>query len=238
MQIISLKTLLRMPDGTIFQKYIPCIVDNDLMRFKGGIEGSIDFQYDLIGYSGVDNFDDSYAEVDSGKSIKTVPNMTLRDGLNDPNQLFVVWEKKDLENAMTGFQDALDVLKEKKPENNVSSLSDWTEYIRCIAISPDDKIKLSSMLVINHDGFQPIDRCLFNINYGIISQFVFKYFRGKDFIQEDTNIFLRSVDDCSISYIKSVGILTLKLPVNVVKNDNSKSHRAVLDLTITNWGIT
>ncbi len=82
-----------MPDRTLFQKYKPCIF-GELRVFRGKF-GDNDFQYD--------NFESLDCEkicLEHGDQFEFEFDCTGRDGLYNEDQLFAVWEKKDIENLI------------------------------------------------------------------------------------------------------------------------------------------
>lgn len=98
MRIISRAELMKLPEGTIFAYYRPCIFgglhikgttgphDFDVMSLDGNIEcdGSEDF---------VDILDNA---VESGESFDLDFDRYGREGFFDNDQLFAIYEEKDM----------------------------------------------------------------------------------------------------------------------------------------------
>lgn len=104
MRIVDRNTFLKMPKGTLFMKYSPCsfgelcIKDGSIFHDSGGN----DFYYNSVTDT-VDSPDSSElfdkllaAQEDSSISIPMDFDTYQRDGLFDYDQLFAVYEMKDV----------------------------------------------------------------------------------------------------------------------------------------------
>jgi hypothetical protein len=105
MKIVDRKAFLKMPEGTLFCKYDPCVFGE--MHVKGSTWGDDFLLKRAFGEVACDNG----AELDdvletariSGESFNLDFDCLGRDGLFDSGQLFAIWEKSDIE----GFQSLL-----------------------------------------------------------------------------------------------------------------------------------
>jgi len=96
-----------MPKGTIFSKYEPCIFNGLMIK-----DATIEFDYfyqDLIGNIDANSTGDFFdkCEAAKNKSVELDFNCTARDGLYEKNQLFAIYEKKDVENFIERLQETL-----------------------------------------------------------------------------------------------------------------------------------
>ena len=113
MRIVDHKTFLAMPAGTVFSKYSPGAFDS--LAIKGETVGTIDFFVQEIesavdaDHSG-DLYDKLEAAQHKGASLSMDFNCEGRDGLFEPEQLFAVWEKADVEGLIARLQQCLPVL--------------------------------------------------------------------------------------------------------------------------------
>jgi hypothetical protein len=109
-KIINLKEFRKMPAGTIFMKYEPCVFGD--LRSKGETWDR-DFLYENI----TSDFDalDSGEMADKlflckkeGVSIVLDFDIGSRDGMFDDEQLFAVYERKDIINLIAKLNRCLD----------------------------------------------------------------------------------------------------------------------------------
>lgn len=118
MRIVNRETFLAMPSGTVFVKFPAqtngiCISATDELSVKGD-SLSNDFYYqtfipDYEGSNNSDDYQDIIFSMLDGKSSPSVEyNVYSRDGLFDADQLFLVWDKPDLEAMIAMFTTALE----------------------------------------------------------------------------------------------------------------------------------
>ncbi len=98
MKIVDLKSFLELPAGTVFMKYEPCVFDD--LEVKGETWGR-DFLSDNITYwsrceSDVD-FHQKMEDAERGESLDLDFDCTTKDGIFDEEQLFAVYEGKDVD---------------------------------------------------------------------------------------------------------------------------------------------
>lgn len=98
MKIVNLIEFKKLPPGTIFSKYEPCVF-SDIMEKAGSMD--TDFFYNSI-INDVDNdstgdFYDGCTAMENGESIPLEVDATSRDGMFDSSQLFAIYEKADVE---------------------------------------------------------------------------------------------------------------------------------------------
>jgi len=116
MKIINLTQFRAMPEGTVFMKYEPCVFEP--LSVKGET-----WEFDFISASITDEVDaDSSEEMEnklryaenSGESIDMDFEGYIRDGCFEPNQLFAVYEKKDIEGLINKLNSCLSMSEEKE----------------------------------------------------------------------------------------------------------------------------
>ncbi len=98
MKIVNLEEFRKLPAGTIYAKYEPCVFDG--LDSKGDTL-EVDFLYDgLIGNIEHDSSEDMFDKcqrMEKGESIGLDFDCTGRDGLFEESQLFAIYEKGDIE---------------------------------------------------------------------------------------------------------------------------------------------
>jgi hypothetical protein len=109
MKIIDRKTFLSLPPGTLFSKYEPCAFGDLLIK---GESITNDFYYqqiaDSIDADSSDEFADSLeAAQRDGTGLEMDFDAQMRDGLFDEDQLFAVWERRDVEKLIVRLKRAL-----------------------------------------------------------------------------------------------------------------------------------
>lgn len=110
MKIVDRKTFLAMPAGTLFSKYEPCVFG--ALEIKGDtLENCGDFGVqqiaDAIECYDSGDFGLKCTMMENGISVGLDLDCQGRDGLFDENQLFAVWEPKDVEALIERLSDAL-----------------------------------------------------------------------------------------------------------------------------------
>lgn len=99
MLIVNRETFMKLPPDTVFSKYEPCVFGD--ICIKGESSAGIDFYYSSI----ADGFDWGSTEEfvailecaeKHGESVSMQFNEVQRDGFFDKEQLFAVWENKDV----------------------------------------------------------------------------------------------------------------------------------------------
>jgi hypothetical protein len=100
MRIVNRKEFLALPSGTVFQKFTPCVFGD--LQIKGSNCGEDDFadlvipEVDANSCSEMDAILHK-AEEDSSFSFDLDFECYGRDGEFQQDQLFAVWERKDIE---------------------------------------------------------------------------------------------------------------------------------------------
>ncbi len=109
MKIVDRKTFLAMPPGTLFAKYEPC--NFDVLQIKGESIANIDFWSQRI--AGSIDCEDSGEFIDillhaqqTGASVPVDVECQDRDGLFEDEQMFAVWESKDVERLLDRIHQA------------------------------------------------------------------------------------------------------------------------------------
>lgn len=109
MKIVNLDQFLAMPPGTVFAKYVPCIFE-DLMIKGDTLPAPRDFCYqDIIQIeSGPDSSGpDALFVAENGGSVSLDLDCQGRDGCFEADQLFAVYEKRDVLQLIARLQTAL-----------------------------------------------------------------------------------------------------------------------------------
>jgi hypothetical protein len=99
MRIINLEEFRDLPEGAIFMKYYPCVFD--ALSMKGKTLPSDFYSLDIAQEIKSKGSDDTHGKL---LAAQRDPNISLemdfsvfgRDGLFDKDQLFAVYEKKDV----------------------------------------------------------------------------------------------------------------------------------------------
>jgi hypothetical protein len=102
MKIVDRKTFLALPPETLFSKYggpESCVIGELLIK---GETWTNDFLYqEIVDSVNTDSGGDAYEIIEraekSGESFAMDFNCLSRDGLFDQDQLFLVWEKADVD---------------------------------------------------------------------------------------------------------------------------------------------
>lgn len=102
MRIVGLDEFLRMPEGTVFAKYSPCVFED--LQIKGDTLGEIrDFTAASLSVPHMAGADGSNSEFEildrieaDGTDHPVELNLYGRDGCFEPAQLFAVWSDADV----------------------------------------------------------------------------------------------------------------------------------------------
>jgi hypothetical protein len=111
MKIVNLQQFLQMPKGTLFQKYQPCVAE-DICVLDDRC-GDIDFYYSSLDGMSVncsgstEMFDILFKAGEEGSSFDLDLDTVGRDGCFEEKQLFLVWEKPDVEYLIKRLQESL-----------------------------------------------------------------------------------------------------------------------------------
>jgi len=112
MRIVGLKEFLTLPPWTMYRKYQPCYTDD--LLWKQDSLGGRDWVYTAAAMpDGVDSGDVSNKCDDMAENAASYPveNWTSRDGLFDDSQLFMIYEKADIEVVAKYVANALEACK-------------------------------------------------------------------------------------------------------------------------------
>ena len=105
MKIIKLAEFLAMPEGTIYAQYEPCIF-RELQIKHNTLDDTCWHHSPLINID-ADNTDDYCDKLERrGESIDLDLEGWMRQSEYDPEELFAVFEKKDLEQWIEVFKNA------------------------------------------------------------------------------------------------------------------------------------
>lgn len=111
MRIVKRPEFLKLPPGTLYSKYKPCIFEE--LNIKGDtLPNGNDWFYQQIAdateHYGQDCIDALTAAEELGKSIAMDFDCEGRDGcFEDDSQLFAVWERADVEKLIARLQQTL-----------------------------------------------------------------------------------------------------------------------------------
>jgi len=103
MRIVNLTEFMKLPKGTVYSKYSPCVFEG--LMVKENNSGEIDWYYQsLIG--NLTDYNEFFEKCHSykGESIELDFDIIGRDAMYDKGQLFAVYEKKDIENFIKCLQ--------------------------------------------------------------------------------------------------------------------------------------
>lgn len=114
MRIIKADEFMRMPVGTVYSKYEPCIIGQFFIKdttIQDGKGENIDFFYqdisDAIDCNGSDEFFEKLDESEkTGCDIAMDFDCLSRDGCFEPEQLYAVWSKEDVSKLIARLQEA------------------------------------------------------------------------------------------------------------------------------------
>lgn len=109
MRIVTAATFLAMPAGTVFAKFNPNVFGELMVKAETTEQGN-DFYYvsptDEVDEPGPFVFEhEIYLE--EGTPVPLDFNTVMRDGMYDMNQLYAVWERKDVEGLIGRLHQAL-----------------------------------------------------------------------------------------------------------------------------------
>ena len=108
MKIVDRKNFLKLPRGTLFQKYQPHIFENIQIKKSST---NIDYIFQDLPEIYLKSSEEMFAILEN--AIKTGCSFQLdfacstRDGMFEEEQLFAVWEKKDVEALISRLKIAL-----------------------------------------------------------------------------------------------------------------------------------
>jgi hypothetical protein len=109
MRIVNREEFLKLQAGVLYQKYEHCVIDGNLSlkgeTIKDREQKNIDWFYtDLSDNIEADNsnerIDILFEAADKGTAFKMDYFCGERDGMHKQEQLFIVYEKKDIESLM------------------------------------------------------------------------------------------------------------------------------------------
>lgn len=109
MKIIDRATFLSMPEGTVYAKYVPMLF-GDLMIKGETIPGDFYFQQivDAIDSESSNDWADKLIDSqENGTSLAMDFHCEGRDGFYDEDQLFAVFEPRDVRSLIERLQEAL-----------------------------------------------------------------------------------------------------------------------------------
>ena len=111
MKIVNRKTFLSMPEGTVFSKYEPCIFGNLMIKGETTKSGNDFWAQGITGAiksdSSEERFDILLAKGKTGESIEMDFECEGRDGLYGEEELFAVWEIRDVKALVKRLEEAL-----------------------------------------------------------------------------------------------------------------------------------
>lgn len=114
MRIVNRAEFITMPEGTLFSKYEPCFFEHIQIKGESIIfENGDDYMYqDIVDATDHDGTADMFEKYDraekEGASIGMDFNCQGRDGCFDKDQLFAVWEKRDVKALIRRLQKCIE----------------------------------------------------------------------------------------------------------------------------------
>jgi hypothetical protein len=108
MKIVNRPTFLTLPAGTLYQKFIPCVTDEQL-AIKAANCGDDDwFMMEISGTMiREENGFPSFQEMEDAGTSSPAQFICGRDGCFDKDQFFLVWERTDVEALVKILDSAL-----------------------------------------------------------------------------------------------------------------------------------
>lgn len=111
MKILTRKQFMKMPAGTVFSYYEPCIFTGLYVKDSSPEKGYPDFSMsDLIGAIECDDsgeFSDKCELMEKGDSVRVDFESSGREGLFDEKLLYAVYESNDIEKLIKRLQNTL-----------------------------------------------------------------------------------------------------------------------------------
>jgi hypothetical protein len=108
MRIVSKKEFMKLPIGTVWSYYEPCVFRDLNIKVSDLSEWETDFLYDgVIGKIDVqssEDFTNKCELMEKGESVPMDFEQTSREGLFDDDQLFAIYEKEDVEKLIIRLQ--------------------------------------------------------------------------------------------------------------------------------------
>ena len=113
MRIVNLDTFIAMPEGTLYSKYSDMRTIEDGPLIKGeSMMPQKDFGYQeinaAIDNAGSSDFIDKCDAMKYGETVGMDFHCQGRDGCFDEDQLFAVWDRKDVEQLVDRLKEALE----------------------------------------------------------------------------------------------------------------------------------
>jgi len=110
MKIINLQEFMKLPSGTVFCKYKPCVfgdicIKGDWVTDTDFVYASLTGEIDCTGSN--DMIDKLFKYEKTGESFNLDLDAYTRDGLYEKNQLFAVYEKRDIAQLVKKLEELL-----------------------------------------------------------------------------------------------------------------------------------
>lgn len=109
MRIVNLETFLSLPEGVVYAEYEPCIFGDLTVKYDsyGGCNATVAaLTFDVESEGGTSMFDILDAAVkDSNYSVPLTLDGTRRDSFYNVNQLFAVYEQKDIDQLINKLKE-------------------------------------------------------------------------------------------------------------------------------------
>lgn len=113
MKIITRAELVKMPQGTVFAKWQPCVFE-ELEWFDEAVASGKDYRSCVL-TSGLESEDRDRLCDEPGASVAVDLMLSTRDGCFDDAQLYALWEADDIRRLIAHLQDCLEAAYEEKP---------------------------------------------------------------------------------------------------------------------------
>ena len=111
MKIVNREEFLRLPSGTIYTTYEPCIFGNLSIKYDCTFSGEDFYFLEIAGSiessSSDEFFDRVEAMANNGEAFPIDLDVSMRDGCFEKDQLYAVWEKEDVQSLITVLQKSL-----------------------------------------------------------------------------------------------------------------------------------
>jgi len=120
MKIVDLTEFLRLPPGTLYAKYEPCVFESLAIKSENCSHTKDWFYSDIVYAIACNSSDEMFDLLDHsqkhGSSIPMDFEITSRDGCFEDDQLFAVFERADVEQLIEKLKGTLTILSRKERE--------------------------------------------------------------------------------------------------------------------------
>ncbi|MGB6406630.1 MAG: hypothetical protein WBF39_04090 [Planococcus donghaensis] len=108
MKIMNRKEFLSLPNGILFRKYEPCVFEDMQIKTESHPNDFVCISLDWVktDNSRREDYTTLSEAKNAGKSFEFDYGVTYRDGLYDEDQLFAVYEQKDINDLIAFLKES------------------------------------------------------------------------------------------------------------------------------------